>query len=178
MLFYHSCQFALEADGDTALVLPDCFVLSSSSTNWLYLIFSGKSIERDSHDWEHLCGFLHPWGSWLSPHSRAALHNEGSSSFSERELRREECYSGILPKGCSCYRLPTKSSLLPPARVPWPSTDKFMGIVSSQTSPRELHLPLCTQPRLPSSKLPVLFLNAGLHMTSLYGWPGKPQVWA
>lgn len=91
-----------------------------------------------------------------------AVHLFLSGKSEDRSVTR------ILSRGCSGYRLPTKSSLPPPARVLWPSTDKFMEIVSSQTSPRELHLPLCTKPCLPFSKLSVLFLNAGLHMTSLY----------
>lgn len=46
---------------------------------------------------------------------------------------------GFFPEA-AVVRLPTKSSLLPPARVLWPSTDKFMEIVSSPTSPSDLHL--------------------------------------
>lgn len=81
--------------------------------------------------------------------------------FLRDKVRREECYSGILPRDSNCVQTTHKELPPPSCKNPRPSTDKFMEIISSQISPRELHLPLCTKPSLPSS---VLFLSAGLSL--------------
>lgn len=55
-----------------------------------------KNLERDLRDSRRLRGFLLLGGSWLFPRSRAALHNEGSSSSSEIYVRRDGCKSRLL----------------------------------------------------------------------------------